>query len=116
MKPSIITNSIDSDDLISELDIKTKLFTAIFEGIQIFKAKNELEIQSYGIERIINDFGHKLDSAEKWLNQTTYNTIDMSVDFKNFENTIEVLKDVNLVENNFQIETLWNNNNVISFK
>jgi hypothetical protein len=102
--------------------IRTCLFPALAEGCEIFKSeneKNENEKNESSVERICREFGHTEVDASLWLSRCKYAVRDtntpMAIDLNVTNKSVEILKIVGLIRNEFVVDNLWGQNVVIKF-
>ena len=64
--------------------------------------------------RIQRDFGHTEEDARSWLSRCRYGDTQMSLNVETFQNAVEVLKKVGLVDASFAVEKLWGDCGIVS--
>ena len=117
--------------------IKTIFYPALEDCVRIFineasdeyiKSNNE-----NSISRICKEYNHKKEDAIAWFQQTEYSITNgainnnnnnnnqlkispFSIDYKITNDTLNILKDADLVPKDYRPEQLWDNDNNISIK
>lgn len=106
--------------------IKTKFYPALEECVRSFidEAKDKFVAtnEENSISNICKIYNHTEDDAKAWFRQTEYAITNgklmennesqispFSIDYKSTNNALSILKDVELVPNDYQTEALWDN-------
>jgi len=103
---SLVTRKDDEHNL--KVIMKERLFPALFEASQVFAAKDHEE---ESINKIVSKLGHQRADAASWLSKVVYNTeATMAIEPQILGKAVNVLKQVELVEEDFITEDLWKEN------
>lgn len=114
--------------------IKTIFYPALEECVRIFINEAEDDFvksnNENSISRICKEYNHKKDDAIAWFQQTEYSitngklnddndsnrlkVLPFSIDYKITNDTLNILKDADLLPKNYKPEQLWDNDNSIS--
>lgn len=92
-----------NDDTTASL-YRERFVPALQEGIEIFL--NENSEQMTAVDRIVQDFGHTHEDASTWLAATKYSR-HMQVDLGLTERTIQILRQVGLVPQDYTVDKVW---------
>lgn len=122
---SFVVPSSSSSD--KQEEIKSKLFPALAEGVDLFIKEAEETHEKDGessIQRISREHGHTDKDAKLWFSRCRYATHDQenrisspfAVDFKATSMSLQILKRAGIVSPDFVIEDLWSDNKIITFK
>lgn len=87
-------------------DLSEKLFPGIAAGVELFE-KGDSAI----IERICKEHKHTDEDARLWLSRTVYATTDakspMAIDKGHYAKSVDIMKSVGLVPNDYAVDSLW---------
>lgn len=110
---SVVTQSRGDREAKNAL-IKDAFFSAIKEGIDIFLAEAKAAVSSSSdeipptIASIVKDFGHTAENAALWMSRVQYaDSSTMAVDLGVTRNSLSILKQIGLIDEEFPIEGLW---------
>lgn len=129
---SIISHPNFANNETSATLFRERFVPALQEGVEIFLESSNQQFneenrqikqidhqqpkQLTAAERIVQDFGHTHEDASTWLAATKYSNL-MEVDLTLTENTVQILRQVGLVPQNYTVDRVWggSNNKAIRF-
>lgn len=95
-------------------DVSDKLFPGIAEGVKLFTKGDDAII-----ERICREHKHTEEDARLWLSRVVYAVSDpaapMAIDASHYSNSVDIMKSVGLVPNDYAADTLWEQSKIARF-
>ena len=107
---SIVSHPSFANNEITSSIFQERFVPALQEGVEIFLESSNQSNQSCqsqsAAERIVQDFGHTLEDATTWLSATKYSN-RMVVDLGLTERTIQILRQVGLIPQDYTVDRVW---------